>query len=187
MKKMKIAISLFLSLILVTGAVAQEKAAPAKKIMKSAYAQASKENKKVMVIFHASWCGWCKRMDSIMVMPETKAFFENNFVIEHLVVQEAKDKKHLENPGAEELMIKHNGAGTGIPYWLIFDAKGNLLADSRMPSKDKNGKDILANVGCPANPDEVAYFIGLLKKTTPLKEAELNIIADKFTLKKAVH
>lgn len=167
---------------------AQEKARPASVIMDEAYSQASRENKKVMVIFHASWCGWCHRMDSIMNMPETKAFFDNNFVIKHLVVQESKNKKDLENPGADEIMKQYNGAGAGIPYWLIFNAKGKLLADSRMPSVDKKtGKKIKANVGCPANPEEVAYFIGLLKKTTQLKGAELQVIAERFALKPVTH
>ncbi|MFA5815536.1 MAG: thioredoxin family protein [Bacteroidales bacterium] len=185
---MKAVFTLILSLNLMTGAFAQEKPLPAAKIMDDAYAQASKENKKVFIIFHASWCGWCHRMDSLMNVPETKAFFDNNFVIKHLVVQEAKNKKNLENPGADEMMKKYHGAGTGIPYWLIFDVKGKLLADSRMPAKDKKtGKKIKANVGCPANPDEVEYFIKLLKKTTPLKEAELAVIAKKFALEQVTH
>jgi hypothetical protein len=78
-------------------------------------------------------------------------------------------------------MKKYNGAGSGIPFWLIFNVKGKLLADSRMPTTDKKtGKSIKANVGCPANPDEVDYFIKLLKETTPLQEAELAMIAKKF-------
>ena len=181
--KIKILLSILLTAGLMTGAMAQEKPLATDKILKKAYAQAKKENKEVFVIFHASWCGWCHRMDSIMNMPELKAFFENNYVIRHLVVQEPKNKEHLENPGAEEFMIKNNGDKQGIPFWLILDAKGNLLADSRMPTKDKNGKEALANTGCPAQPDEVAYFTGLLKKTTPLSEAELALIAEKFTMK----
>jgi len=180
---MKLIISALLSFVLVTGATAGDKPLTTGKILKQAYAEAAKDNKKVMVIFHASWCGWCHRMDTIMNLPETKPFFDNNFVIRHLVVMEAKDKKHLENPGAMEFMIKNNGDKQGIPFWLILDSKGTLLADSRMPSKDKNGNEVLANTGCPAQPEEVDYFIGLLKKTTPLKEAELAIIAEKFALK----
>lgn len=182
---MKIVFSLLLSLGLITGALAQEQVLPAAKIMDDAYALASKENKKVFVIFHASWCSWCKRMDSIMNMPELKPLFDKNFVIRHLVVQEVPNKKNLENPGAQEFMVKNNGDKQGIPFWLIFDVKGELLADSRMPAKDKAGKDILTNTGCPANPDEVAYFTGLLKKTTSLKEAELKLIAEKFAMKQA--
>jgi len=181
---MKVLTTLFLSVGLISGAFAQQKPLPATDVLKQACTQAANENKKVMIIFHASWCGWCHRMDSIMNMPETRAFFTDNFVIEHLVVMESKGKENLENPGGADLMKKYNGAGTGIPYWLIFNAKGKLLADSRMPSVDKKtGKKIKANVGCPAQADEVAYFTGLLKKTTPLKEAELSVIAEKFTIK----
>jgi thioredoxin-related protein len=184
---MKLVFSLLLSLSLLAGTAIGKEVLPTDKIMKKASDRAALENKKVMVIFHASWCGWCKRMDSIMNMPETKPLFDKSFVTEHLVVQEAKDKKNLENPGAQEMLDKYEGGKSGIPYWLIFDAKGNLLADSRMPSKDKTGKEVLANVGCPAQADEVAYFIGLLKKTTSLNEAELKVIAEKFTMKQVAH
>jgi len=181
---MKVLLSVLLSLGLMTGALAQQQPLPATKVLDQACAQAAKENKKVMIIFHASWCGWCHRMDSIMNMPETRAFFTDNFVIEHLVVMESKGKENLENPGSADMMKKYNGAGTGIPYWLIFSSKGKLLADSRMPSTDKKtGKKIKANVGCPAQADEVDYFIGLLKKTTSLKKDDLALIADRFTMK----
>ncbi|MCX6225058.1 MAG: thioredoxin family protein [Bacteroidia bacterium] len=178
---MKVVFSLLLSLGLITGAFAQEQVLPAAKIMDDAYALASKENKKVFVIFHASWCSWCKRMDSIMNMPELKPLFDKNFVIKHLVVQEVPNKKNLENPGAQEFMVKHNGDKQGIPFWLIFNAKGKLLGDSRMPATDKKtGKKIKANTGCPADPGEVDYFVKLLKKTTSLTDTELAIIAKKF-------
>lgn len=185
---MKVLVSVLLSFGLMTGTLAQQQPLPASKIMDDAYAQAAKENKKVFVIFHASWCGWCHRMDSLMKMPETKAFFDNNFVITHLVVGETGAKKYLDNPGAAEMVKKYNGDKLGIPYWLIFNEKGKLLADSRMPTTDKKtGKKIKANVGCPANPDEVDFFVKLLKKTTSLKEAELTVIAEKFVMKQVTH
>lgn len=182
---MKLLISVLLSFGLITGVVAQEKPQTSDKIFKDACALAKKENKKVMIIFHASWCGWCKRMDSIMNMPELKPLFEKNFVIEHMVVLESKNKKDLENPGAEEFMNKNGGKNQGIPFYLIFNAKGKFIADSRMKTKDKNGKEVLANTGCPAQPDEVAYFTGLLKKTTKLTESDLALISERFLLKKA--
>jgi thioredoxin-related protein len=182
---MKLLFSILLSFGLITGAVAQEQPKPADKIFKEACSLAKQDNKKVMIIFHASWCGWCKRMDSIMNMPELKPLFEKNFVIEHMVVLESGTKKALENPGAEAFMNKNGGTKQGIPFWLIFNKKGKLLSDSRMPSKDKAGKAKLANTGCPAQPDEVAFFVGLLKKTTNLTEAELALISEKFVMKKA--
>ena len=182
---MRLIICVILSFGLITGIVAQDKPQPADKIFNDACALAKKENKKVMIIFHASWCGWCKRMDSIMNMPEMKPLFGKNFVIEHLVVLENGAHKALENPGADVFMNKNGGDKQGIPFWLIFDAKGKLLADSRMPSKDKTGKETLANTGCPSTPEEVDFFIKLLKKTTTLNEAELTLVSERFVMKKA--
>jgi len=177
---MRVAFSIMLSFGLITGSIAQEQPKPADKIFKEACSLAKTENKKVMIIFHASWCGWCKRMDSLMNMPELKPLFEKSFVTEHMVVLESKGKKDLENPGAEAFMNENGGEKQGIPFWLIFNDRGKLLSDSRMPSKDKAGKDILANTGCPADPGEVDYFIKVLKKTTSLTDPELASIAKKF-------
>jgi len=149
----------------------------ADKIMQAAYKQASKENKNVFVIFHASWCGWCRKMDSAMMESSIKPFFDNNYVITHLIVYESKGKETLENPGALELLTKHGGNDQGLPYWFIFDPKENLLADSRMQYAGKNKLD---NSGCPANEEEVANFIKVLKKTSSLKEKDLTTIAKRF-------
>ena len=107
-----------------------------------------------------------------MADPSVKKYFTDNYVIEHLVVQESKTKKQLENPGAEALMVKYKGEGQGIPYWLIFDKDGNLLADSRMANGD--------NTGCPAKESEVAHFVNVLKKTSRLKDSELAVIQKRF-------
>ena len=105
--------------------------------------EATKENKLVFLMFHASWCGWCHRMDSLMNTPATKPLFSKYFVVTHLVTGENGPKKVLDNPGANELMIKYNGDKQGIPYWVFLTPKGKLLSDSRMPAKDKKtGKKI---------------------------------------------
>ncbi len=141
-------------------------------LLKEASAKAFRENKKVFIIFHASWCGWCRTMDSAMNDITVKDFFNKNFVITHLDVYEHENKKHLENPGALELLTKYKGNDQGIPYWLVFDAQGNLLADSQI----KPG----VNTGCPATKEEVDHFIHVLEKTTSLSETELTIIEKKF-------
>ena len=147
-------------------------------ILKEAYQQAAKENKNVFIIFHASWCVWCHKMDSSMNDPTCKKFFDDNYITRHLVVDESKGKKLLENPGANELRAKYHGADVGIPFWLVFDKDGKLLADSKMRAVGEAEKG--ENTGCPASEKEVAFFIDILKKTSKLNDAQLEIISKRF-------
>jgi len=148
-------------------------------IMKEACQSAAKENKNVFVIFHASWCIWCHRMDSSMADVSCKKFFDDNYVIRHLVVGESKDKKKLENPGAAEWKKKLNGDGEGLPYWAVIDKDEKLLFDSRLMT-DGTDPEAGRNIGCPASENEVAYFINVLKKTSRLNARELEVISQRF-------
>ena len=165
------------------GAYAQEQvsvAEPAEKIMNEAFAQASKEGKNVIVMFHASWCGWCKKMDASFKDESCKEFFDKNYVITHLVVLESKGKENLENPGAKAIFDKYAGGSSGIPFWLIYDSKGNLLEDALMPSVGRDGQPTKANIGCPASDAEVEQFVGKIRRTSKITEPQLLIIAERF-------
>jgi thiol-disulfide isomerase/thioredoxin len=158
----------------------QENPASADAILKDAYREAAASHKNVFVIFHASWCGWCKKMDASINDPACKKFFDDNFVIRHLVVYESPDKKNLENPGAMDLLKKYKGDDNGIPYWLIFDSQGNLLADSKRREKGAGPDATGDNTGCPASETEVGYFVEVLRHSSGLDEAQLTIIANRF-------
>lgn len=177
MKSKALLILFFLASI--TSLYAQKAPATADEILKEAFTTAKKENKKVMVIFHASWCGWCHKMDTSLNDVSVKKYFDDNFVIRHLVVFESNTKKNLENPGAEDLVNKYNGKDGGIPFWLVFDKDESFLADSRR-KETVNGVEQLSNSGCPATKEEVDYFISVLQKTTQLKEDELEKIRVRF-------
>jgi thioredoxin-related protein len=162
---------LALSFVFATSLFAQ-KVPSADAVLKEARAQAAKENKKVMVIFHASWCGWCRKMDTSLNDISVKDYFDKNYVITHLTIDESPDKKNLENPGAEALNEKWGGKDQGIPFWVIMDTDGKILADSqREPGK---------NVGCPATAEEVAHFINVLKKTSPITTAQITAVEKRF-------
>ncbi|HYM93579.1 MAG TPA: thioredoxin family protein [Chitinophagaceae bacterium] len=163
-----------------TGMYAQAPPLSADQVMSLAYQQAAKEKKNVLVIFHASWCVWCHRMDSSMADPTCKKFFDDNYVVRHLVVDESKDKKDLENPGADEMRNKYGGKDLGIPYWLIFDANGKLLANSRIKTNGSLTEMSGDNSGCPASANEVVYFINVLKKTSDLNTAQQAAIEKRF-------
>jgi len=153
---------------------------PASEIMREAMQTAVKENKNIFIIFHASWCGWCHKMDSSIADRNCRDYFSKNYVIRHLVVDESRDKKGLENPGADELRAKYHGGDEGIPFWLIFDKEGNLLADSQIRPNNASADTKGENVGCPAAENEVDYFIEVLKKTSRISEAEQAAIRKRF-------
>lgn len=155
-------------------------ALPAKTVLQNALVEAIKENKKVLLIFHASWCGWCHKMDASLNDPTCKKFFDDNFITTHITVMESKGKENLENAGGKEIMEKYNGKQQGLPYWVILDKNAKLLFDSQIRTTIADGTIKGQNIGCPASKDEVANFIALLRQTTNLTAPELEIITTRF-------
>jgi len=172
--KIKIIGLFVVSLIVLQNVMAQVKAKSADTVLEQAYNEAAKSNKNVFVIFHASWCGWCHKLDSSLNDASCKKYFDDNYVFCHLTVYESADKKSNENPGAEDFLNKHNGAQQGLPYFLILDKQGALIADS----KNRENK----NIGCPAAKDEVRHFILILEKTSRLNKHQLSIIEKRFAM-----
>ena len=172
MKKILFAYILFFTSM---GCIAQN-GTTTENILSTAYKQSSKENKNVFVIFHASWCGWCKKMDASMNDVTTKKYFDDNFVTVHLTVLESKENKKLENPGAIEFMKALNAETAGLPFFAILDKNGNVLADSFVNT---------ANIGCPASESEVENFIILLKKTSKINDKGLAAITRRFKMNKS--
>jgi thiol-disulfide isomerase/thioredoxin len=159
---------------------AQEAVRNTDDILKEAYQRAAREKKNVFVMFHASWCGWCHKMDTAMNDRQLKKFFDDNYVITHLVVYESKDKTNLENPGALELLTKYKGNDQGIPYWMVFDKNGRLLGDSQMRPSGAGPSTAGKNTGCPASIEEVAHFIKVLETTSTLNPEQLATVKMRF-------
>ncbi|MCE4067549.1 thioredoxin family protein [Chryseobacterium gleum] len=165
-------IIIVVTLLLFQLGTAQEKADV---VVNKAFTEAKAGKKNVLLIFHASWCKWCKMMEKNMNLPETKPIFDKRFVTAYIDVQERGDKKSLENPGGQELMNKYNGENAGLPFWLILNPKGEVLADSF----DAKGE----NLGSPATPEEVATFIAKIEKSSKLNKEEAQTIEKVFVKK----
>lgn len=165
-------IILIVGLLLFQLNFAQEKADV---VLNKALKEAKAKDKNVLLIFHASWCKWCKMMEKNMNLPETKPLFDKNFVTAYLDVQERGEKKSLENPGGQEIMNKYKGQNAGLPFWLVLDKKGQILADSF----DEKGD----NLGSPATPEEVSTFLSKLEKSSKLNKEELKTIESVFVKK----
>jgi len=154
---------------------------PADEVVKQACQEAAVSHKKVLVIFHASWCGWCHKLDTLLNSPECKGFFDKSYVIRHLTILESKDKKDLENPGAQELYDKYASKDSGIPFFLVIDADGKVEADSRIKKDGIAPTSSGDNTGFPSTSAEVAYFMRLLQATTTLTTDQLAVIQGKLT------
>ena len=175
-----ISLLLLLSLCFGLSSNAQD-AKSAQDILKEASQQAKKEKKKVFVMYHASWCYWCHKMDDAMNDPSRKKFFDDNFVIVHLVTGEMQDKTHLNTPGAEETLAAHKGTGAGLPYWTFLDVDGKTLTDSRQ------GETASTNIGCPATEEEVTTFMNKLKTVTKVPKKAYKAIFERFRANEAKH
>ena len=168
---------LFIGFTQANAQTAQKNKEPkASKVMRKAYKEAKKEDKNVLLMFSASWCGWCKRMDKNLKNEKVKDYFDKNFVTTHLIVMESKGKKHLENLGAMDILKEHKADKGGIPFWIVYNKNRKVLTNS----KDEKG----SNLGCPASKKEVAGFVAKLKKIAPMSLAEEAAIKDVFILKK---
>ena len=147
----------------------------ATEILTKAENQAKVENKNVFLIFNASWCGWCKKMEKNMDDPLVKSYFDANYVKTFMTVQERAEKKNLETPGGDAVNEKLGGKDQGLPFWVILDSEGKVLEDSRV-----NGE----NIGGPASEDEVNNLIAKLETTSKNEKVNPEKIKEVFILKK---
>ena len=168
MKYTKILIAAFIICFAQT-AFSQERADV---MIENAKLKAKKENKNVMVFFHASWCSWCKLMEKKMQQKGIKEMFDDNYVIVPIDVQEKGEKRKLETPGGNDILAKYGGEKAGLPYFLFLNSSGDVIVNS---FNEKN-----ENLGCPSTKEEVQSFITKLNKTSKLSEDQLTKIAEVF-------
>lgn len=138
---------------------------PARQVVAAAVRRAQAEKKVVLIEFGASWCKWCTNFQNFVHSPQVGATIAENYVIANLDVLEEPEKKSLENPEGEALMLEYTGGKkAGLPFYVFLDARGSKIADSyAMPDK--------SNIGFPATPEEIDAFMALLDRTAPRLDA----------------
>jgi thiol-disulfide isomerase/thioredoxin len=133
-------------------------------VIKQAVRAAKQGHKGVLVVFHASWCGWCKQLDKTFEVPQFKAVLDKDYVVVHLTVLENPAHKADVNPGGEDLLDKVGGKDGGIPYFFTLNSSGRIVADSRVVEGKENK---LQNMGFPTEAVEIHHFLDMLKLANP--------------------
>jgi thiol-disulfide isomerase/thioredoxin len=158
-----------IALIMIATAPATQKPPKAEDVLKEAKLKAADKNKAIFLIFGASWCEACHQLDAFFVAPQVAPVFDKYFIIAKVSVGEAAaGHPDWDNPGSDFLMMKYGGVSSngeaGLPFIAILDQKAKLIVNSNKPGKSKAGDE---GTGFPTEPEEINWFLSMLKKAAP--------------------
>ncbi|HEX3660914.1 MAG TPA: thioredoxin family protein [Acidobacteriaceae bacterium] len=140
-------------------------------ILHRAEDQARAEHKNILLEFGASWCVNCRLYDRFLADPRMHALMSRAFVFVTMDTGESpKDKKHANTPGGVDFEDSVGGKDAGWPFLVILNASGRPVVDSDRPdAKAKTGK---SNIGYPFAPEEIDWFVEMLRRGAPSLNAE---------------
>lgn len=149
--------------------------ADAPTLVSAAKARAAASHKNLLLIFSASWCGNCHLLERFLEAPDIHPLIDRNFEVLTLVAGESpKDTRHHDTPGATALMHQlASGGEPGLPFFAMLNPAGEDLASSLRPTGKPGPGE---NIGYPAVPAEIDWFMTMLRKSASLTPAETNTV-----------
>lgn len=148
-----------LAVLLVAG-LSFGNAPSSKELMAKSMTDAKKGGKNVLVIFHASWCGWCHKLDDFLDKTPEGKLVKDGLEIVHITVMENDPKQKVnENDGGLAYLTELGGEKAGLPFMAIIDAKTGKPIINSLQKQGAQG----SNTGYPAKPEEVKHFMKMLE------------------------
>jgi thiol-disulfide isomerase/thioredoxin len=164
----KIRLGVALMLLVTASSLAAQDPPSAERVLADAKAQAAQQHKNIFLIFRASWCEPCKQLEAFIETPEIGSILKKHFVIARVSIgEEYGDNPRLNSPGGGKLLVEVGGATGGeggVPFIVLLDAKRRFIASSNRPVKGKAGVE---GIGYPTEPEEIDWFMTMLKKGAP--------------------
>jgi len=139
-------------------------------ILHRAEAQARAQHKNILLEFGASWCINCKLYDRMLDDPTLSPILHRYFVFTTMDTGEMpSDHHHADTPGGVAYETSIGGKGAGWPYLVVLNPAGKPIVNSFRP--DPKSKDGKANIGYPALPVEIDWFMTMLHRGAPAMSA----------------
>ena len=118
--------------------------AKAETLIKDATVQAARENKRVLLLFGANWCPWCRRLHQALSSdPRVSERLRQHFILVYLDANTRNDRKR----NAAVIERYGNPLQYGLPVFVVLDAKGERLATQETASlSDPTGKGTVEKI-----------------------------------------
>ena len=98
----------------------------------------------------------------------------------YLDILEHGDKKPLENEGADQVLAKLGGADIGVPFLAFLNSGGEMIVNSMRPPDPAKAKDKGGNIGHPYEPEEVDWFLVMVRKAAPTATPDELLVLEKW-------
>ena len=94
------------------------------KLIEAALVQARQEDKRVIVLFGANWCPWCRRLHlAFTSTPTVRQRIQQKFVLVYIDANMRNDRKR----NAAVIERYGNPLQHGIPVFVVLDREGTQL------------------------------------------------------------
>lgn len=121
---------------------------------------AEANGKRLLLIFYASWCGYCDLLDMMLEDAACAPILDRHFVVYHLRALEKKPEMRAQQlDGADDVYSSLVADRIGLPYMAALDGKAARVADSVMRSGD--------NFGFPVDAVELDNFQDMMRTAAP--------------------